>query len=186
MVEHSAWIRRLGVDVPLGRDTFCFTPLDIFVKNIRSWVQNECCCLSLLIFQIDDFVQDCSNSSANALELLQSCTKPSKCTSWCWCDACAFVGRRGLCSQMLIPLLSPSRLRPSYVDCSVSFCSSCPCPAQHGSRQTGPVKDYGKNVTVSGMTLIAARMNTRVRFLCPACFILYWTTVFCNCCCCFN
>ena len=27
----------------------------------------------------DDLVQDCSNSSANALELLQSCTKPS---SW--------------------------------------------------------------------------------------------------------
>ena len=25
---------------------------------------------------IDDLVQDCSNSSANALELLQSCTKP--------------------------------------------------------------------------------------------------------------
>ena len=29
-------------------------------------------------FQIDGLVQDCSNSSANALELLQSCTKPSK------------------------------------------------------------------------------------------------------------
>ena len=28
--------------------------------------------------QIDDLVQDCSNSIANALELLQSCTKPSK------------------------------------------------------------------------------------------------------------
>ena len=26
---------------------------------------------------IDDLVQDCSNSIANALELLQSCTKPS-------------------------------------------------------------------------------------------------------------
>ena len=25
---------------------------------------------------VDDFVQDCSNSIANALELLQSCTKP--------------------------------------------------------------------------------------------------------------
>ena len=25
---------------------------------------------------INDLVQDCSNSSANALELLQSCTKP--------------------------------------------------------------------------------------------------------------
>ena len=28
--------------------------------------------------QIDGLVQDCSNSIANALELLQSCTKPSK------------------------------------------------------------------------------------------------------------
>ena len=26
---------------------------------------------------IDGLVQDCSNSTANALELLQSCTKPS-------------------------------------------------------------------------------------------------------------
>ena len=28
--------------------------------------------------QINSLVQDCSNSVANALELLQSCTKPSK------------------------------------------------------------------------------------------------------------
>ena len=31
------------------------------------------------IVYIDDLVQDCSNSIANALELLQSCTKPSIC-----------------------------------------------------------------------------------------------------------
>ena len=30
-----------------------------------------------VITHIDGFVQDCSNSIANALELLQSCTKPS-------------------------------------------------------------------------------------------------------------
>ena len=30
--------------------------------------------------QIDGLVQDCRNSIANALELLQSCTKPSKYT----------------------------------------------------------------------------------------------------------
>ena len=29
-----------------------------------------------VILYIDGLVQDCSNSSANALELLQSCTKP--------------------------------------------------------------------------------------------------------------
>ena len=31
--------------------------------------------------QVDGLVQDCSNSIANALELLQSCTKPSKWSS---------------------------------------------------------------------------------------------------------
>ena len=29
-------------------------------------------------FEIGGLVQDCSNSSANALELLQSCSKPSE------------------------------------------------------------------------------------------------------------
>ena len=29
-------------------------------------------------YKINDVVQDCSNSIANALELLQSCNKPSK------------------------------------------------------------------------------------------------------------
>ena len=36
---------------------------------------------------IDDLVQDCSNSSALAMELLQSCTKPS-----IWSDTYASVG----------------------------------------------------------------------------------------------
>ena len=34
----------------------------------------------LWIYHIDGFVQDCSISIANALEILQSCTKPSICT----------------------------------------------------------------------------------------------------------
>ena len=34
-------------------------------------------CQKLEIYDIDGLVQDCSNSIANALELLQSCTKPS-------------------------------------------------------------------------------------------------------------
>ena len=33
----------------------------------------------ILQLYIDGLVQDCSNSIANALELLQSCTKPSIC-----------------------------------------------------------------------------------------------------------
>ena len=32
---------------------------------------------TVLLMHIDGLVQDCSNSIANALELLQSCTKPS-------------------------------------------------------------------------------------------------------------
>ena len=32
---------------------------------------------------IDGLVQDCSNSSALAMELLQSCAKPSICTNPC-------------------------------------------------------------------------------------------------------
>ena len=34
--------------------------------------------MELLVY-FDGLVQDCSNSIANALELLQSCTKPSIC-----------------------------------------------------------------------------------------------------------
>ena len=34
---------------------------------------------ALATYQIDGLVQDCSNSIASALELLQSCTKPSRC-----------------------------------------------------------------------------------------------------------
>ena len=32
--------------------------------------------------QVDGLVQDCSNSSALAMELLQSCTKPLKCVTY--------------------------------------------------------------------------------------------------------
>ena len=35
--------------------------------------------MELSVYHIDGLVQDCSNSIANALELLQSCTKPSMC-----------------------------------------------------------------------------------------------------------
>ena len=50
-------------------------------------IGDQCCgenmaapCLHVLLNvkgSIDCLVQDCSNSSANALEFLQSCTKPS-------------------------------------------------------------------------------------------------------------
>ena len=36
----------------------------------------------MFLFHIDGLVQDCSNSIANALELLQSCTEPSMWSSY--------------------------------------------------------------------------------------------------------
>ena len=50
-------------------------------KKNRQWSYGaQFCCLSYwqnMAEYIDGLVQDCSNSIANALELLQSCTKPS-------------------------------------------------------------------------------------------------------------
>ena len=40
------------------------------------WLMNVEICVS---GDVDGLAQDCSNSIANALELLQSCTKPSMC-----------------------------------------------------------------------------------------------------------
>ena len=44
----------------------------------------------------DGFVQDCSNSSANALELLQSCTKPSIITLTFGDTRCTELPNRGI------------------------------------------------------------------------------------------
>ena len=41
---HSAWIRRLGVRVPLKSRHFLPQKLWHFHKNTRSCVENECCC----------------------------------------------------------------------------------------------------------------------------------------------
>ena len=41
-------------------------------KNLHEWYHET------LVYEIDGLVQDCSNSIANTLELLQSCIKPSK------------------------------------------------------------------------------------------------------------
>ena len=51
-----------------------------FTKMIQG---NKFACLAMSVYTahyIDSLVQDCSNSIANALELLQSCTKPTSCT----------------------------------------------------------------------------------------------------------
>ena len=51
-------------------------------------------CISFALshqYDIDGLVQDCSNSIANALELLQSCTKPS-----IYCIQAIFLGHNEL------------------------------------------------------------------------------------------
>ena len=43
-LENSASIRRLGVRVPFTSGHFLSLNLRPFHNNIRSWVENECCC----------------------------------------------------------------------------------------------------------------------------------------------
>ena len=51
----------------------------LLAKALASWVMNGVSVMRVWekIDHVDGLVQDCSNSSANALELLQSYTKPS-------------------------------------------------------------------------------------------------------------
>ena len=44
ILEHSAWIRRLGVRVPFRSRHFLSQQLWHFRKNIGSCIENECCC----------------------------------------------------------------------------------------------------------------------------------------------
>ena len=52
-----------------------------FPQRHKSYPDNVCKLQKLHGAYIDGLVQDCSNSSALAMELLQSCTKPSICVS---------------------------------------------------------------------------------------------------------
>ena len=54
------------------KDLLCLTPFREGL--IMCWIV----LISCSKLQIDGLVQDCSNFIANALELLQTCTKPSK------------------------------------------------------------------------------------------------------------
>ena len=57
---HGMWIRRT-----------------IKIALYKEIIGQNCSQTRIQFFHIDHLVQDCSNSSADALELLQSCTKPS-------------------------------------------------------------------------------------------------------------
>ena len=63
---------------------------------------------------VDGLVQDCSNSIANALELLQSCTKPSISGNWINIKMPSYQYRKSHCGDMTI-------LRPSYLHNGISY-----------------------------------------------------------------
>ena len=80
-------------------------------SRVISWGQehlNDCQCqwniLNMSEWYINGIVQDCSKSSALAMELLQSCTKPSICTEQSRTQSCAF------CWDILYPMKSSMNL----------------------------------------------------------------------------
>ena len=66
-----------GICLQFSLAMICFSQFDhfcwVYVISIPIFVRHA----SLVCIHIDGLVQNCSNSSANALELLQFCTKPS-------------------------------------------------------------------------------------------------------------
>ena len=61
---------------PVWHQAITWTSADLW--SVGTLTPN--CCEIVIKIHIDGLLQDCSNSIANALELLQSCTKPSMCT----------------------------------------------------------------------------------------------------------
>ena len=60
--------------------------LEVGQANILGYVE-PCMLQKMNLYTNGVLVQDCSNSIANALELLQSCIKPLIDTIWCCYDA---------------------------------------------------------------------------------------------------
>ena len=58
-----------------------FTPTQAVTSPTTEWVLRISETRREIEDKVDDLVHDCSNSIANTMELLQSCTKPSK-SSW--------------------------------------------------------------------------------------------------------
>ena len=54
--------------------------LSVRILTQISATNRKVCCIASTVYVVG-LVQDCSNSIANALELLQSCTEPSMCCS---------------------------------------------------------------------------------------------------------
>ena len=58
-------------------DACCFSQIKIMTEILATDSQQEVIAYIIHEAYIDGLMQDCSNSIANTLELLQSCTKPS-------------------------------------------------------------------------------------------------------------
>ena len=69
--------RKPRISPAIGRSSKSGIPVmqNFFLRTWRKCISNAVCKM-LAIYYFDGLVQDCSNSIANALEILQSCTKP--------------------------------------------------------------------------------------------------------------
>ena len=77
----KCYLWSLWDDEPINmkKDHRLLTPTS---ESLEKCLFNKCNMVISMLHNIDGSVQDCSNSTANALELLQSCTKPSIYDLW--------------------------------------------------------------------------------------------------------
>ena len=87
----------------------CFSPYNMFQKLVDDYTLLTYIVLKIGHHEhnIDGFVQDCTNSIANALELRQSCTK-----LWIWCLMFRWITFQ----TYLLPWLADPYLAHSIVD----------------------------------------------------------------------
>ena len=88
-LEHSSWIRRLGVRVPLRSRHFLSQKRWHFRKNIRSCVENECCCPRTVNSSNVNFT---SNMSLNRVSIdSDNGLSPGRCQAIIWTNAGIFL-----------------------------------------------------------------------------------------------
>ena len=91
------------------------------VKLTWNQVYLACCCTCAPL-HIDGLVQDCSISIANALEILQYCTKPSTCCMYITIQNISNVGVDESTNMWVNNILSSGCLRFSpfsYISCNI-------------------------------------------------------------------
>ena len=72
---YRIWVQTL-IHILLKSLQFCMQYCVTEPRHNGTWLHFALCCGTCVIW-FDRLVQDCSNSSVSAMELLQSCTKPS-------------------------------------------------------------------------------------------------------------